>query len=223
MSTSTKTIIKKLRDVSTVTCYVKRDSLKPAGFNPAIRVQLAYLKDLRASMTEEGFWEFSPLLVDRNGTIIDGHRRWTVAGLLHIEQVPVTIVDEDADALWSKYNGSRMDLTGAQALQAIANGLQTHPPKFARMIAQLEEVIGTEGVQELGNKGQSPYVINAAMRIARYCGLETDKPFIGTCVRWLSNNARMNGMVAQAIKDNSDPIYIERAVRANRPLEAAYR
>lgn len=218
-----RSVLKKIRNANAVTMIVKRDSLKPAAFNPQIRVQMQYLKDLRESMATDGFWEFCPILVDKNGVIIDGHRRWTAAGLLHIEEVPVTMVDADADELWAKYNGTRMDVSGKQAMQAIANGLRTAPTKYAGQIARLEDVVGIEGVKELGNRGVSPFVINQAVHIARYCGLADDKPFIGITVYWMVNNKRMSTISSRAINDQVDPTTIERAIRANRPLTADYR
>lgn len=210
------------RKLDQVPCYVKRDSLKPAPWNPPIRVQLSYLRALRESMSNDGFWSFAPILVDRNGTIIDGHRRWTVAGLLHIEEVPVVIVDEDAQVIWAQFNDTHMALSGAQVMQAVANGLNARPARHAAMLARLEEVVGKEGIQYLSEANKSPYIINQAIRIATYCGLEDDNPFIGLVVYWLVEHRKMNQIVSQAIKENIDPSLVERRIRSNRPLTLEY-
>lgn len=215
--------IKKLRGVDTVTCYVSIDSLKPAPWNPAIRVQLAYLHDLRDSIETDGFWEFMPILVDRNSTIIDGHRRWTAAKLLNLKEVPVTLVDADADEKWADINGTGMPISGPQVLQAISSGMKSRPAKFEPMISKLEAAIGAEGLQKLGQRGKSPYVINAALRIARYVGQEDNSIFVGQTVWWLTDHARMNSITTRAMNEDVPPEVIERAIRANRPLLPNYR
>lgn len=222
MPSSTKHTLRKLRTAATDTVYVRHDSLKPAAWNPAIRVQLQYLHDLRDSIEAEGFWEFEPILVDRNGVIIDGHRRWTAAGLLHLVEVPVIIIDADADELWAKVNGTRMDLTGAQALQAVANGLQGRPAKYSKVLAKLEEVIGASGLQLLSQRGRSPNVYNQAHRIARYLGCENVREDMSMIVFWLVYHPRMNTIVMRAMADNVDPKIIEDAIRGNRPLQLKY-
>lgn len=212
----------KTGSVDSVTMMVKREDLKAAPWNPQIRVQIQYLRDLRASMEADGFWDFMPILADKNGVIIDGHRRWTVAKLLNIEDVPVTIVDDDADKIWSGINGTHMSLTGAQTLQAVSSGLKTRPPKFARLIAQLEDAIGEAGAKELGQRGISPGVMNVARRIARYCLLEDDREFMRLTVYWIVNNSRMSVVTARAINDGVDPNVIEKAVRGNKTLTTNY-
>jgi len=211
------TTLKNVKDVDTVTCWVKRNTLKPSEFNPPGRIQLKELTDLQASMKAEGFWEFAPILVDRNGIIIDGHRRWTVAGLLRMEDVPVTMVDADADELWSKYNGTRMTLTGRQVMQAVGAGLKTRPAKFAPLIARLEDILGHEGMMAIADK-ISPFLVNQAVRVARYCLLDDDKVFLGLTIHWLTNHPRMSTMSTRAIRDNVPPNILERKIRQDKPL-----
>lgn len=214
--------LRKLKDVDITFCYVKRASLTPSPWNPPIRVQLRNLTKLRESMEEDGFWEWCPLIVDRTGMIVDGHCRWTVAGLLHIDEVPVFIVDEDADTLWPKFNGTRQEVTGAQALQAVTLGMKNFPAKYARQMAILKEVLTEDEFQELGRLGKSPHLVNVAIRIARYIDQEDNKIFIGQAVMWLARNSRMSTVVSSAIRNYVDPNLLERAIRTGRPLEQNY-
>lgn len=216
-------VLKNLGKVDVTTCMVATDSLTPSPFNPQIRTQLAYLKDLRASMEKNGFWPWSPVIVDINGTIIDGHRRWTVANLCHISMVPVTIVDADPDVLWAEMNGTRMDLSGKQVTQALANGLKTVPAKYATMIERLEKVVGKDGIKELGDRGISPFIVNVAVRIARYCDLADDNMFIASTIWWIANHRLMSTVATNAIKTLVDPHVIESAIRGNRTLRADYK
>lgn len=217
----TKISLKRVGAVDTVTMKVRRDSLKPAAWNPEIRIQLRYLKPLRDSMEAEGFWDFSPILVDRQGTIIDGHRRWTVAKLLNIEEVPVTIVDDDADRIWAMFNGTRMDLTGAQAMQANALGLKTRPPKYSSLMTLLEDTVGQEGIRVLGQRGVSPHIIKSARRIAHYCMID-EKEFLKATVYWLALNSQMSVLAVRAMRDGIKGDILEKAIRGNKPLTANY-
>lgn len=214
--------IRKLYGAEHITTYVKRSSLKEAPWNPEIRIQLRELTSLRDSMEEDGFWDFMPIICDRHGMIVDGHRRNAVARLLHIDEVPVIVVDMEAGELWARLNGTRAEVTGSQALQAISNGLTTWPPKFAKQIAQLQEVLGEEQLMELGRRGKSPHIINPAKRIARYCGLQDDKPFIGITVMWLVNHDNMSTLSIRAIREQVSANVLERAIRGDRALEPAY-
>lgn len=215
-------ILRKLRGVDITLCYVKRESLSASPWNPSIRTQLRNLTELRESMEQDGFWEFCPILVDRHGVIVDGHCRWTVARELRIDEVPVFIVDLEADELWARYNGTRQEVTGAQALQAVTQGLDTFPPKFAKQLNRLRDVLTQEEFMELGKLGRSPHIINIAIRIQRYLGLEDDQPFLGITTMWLARNPRMSTMVTKAIRDGVDTSILERAIRINRTLETNY-
>lgn len=210
------------RKVETVTMWVKRDSLTQAPWNPEIRTQLDTLRDLRGSMERDGFWEWAPILVDQGGTIIDGHRRWTCAKLLGIDDVPVTVVDDDADRVWATFNGTHMNLSGAQAMQAVASGLHTRPPKYADKLAKLESIVGPDGIRELGQRGISPFVVDKALFIARNTGLSDDQAFVKKTIFWLCDHRLMSTVAVRAIKSGVNPRLIELAIRENRPLQTNY-
>lgn len=218
----TRRKIRKLRGVEMTACWVKRASLQEAPWNPEIRVQLRELGKLRESMEQDGFWEFMPIICDRTGMIVDGHRRNAVAKLLHIEEVPVVIVDMDAGELWARLNGTRAEVTGSQALQAVSNGLRTWPPKFQKQLAELMDVLGEEQLMELGRRGKSPHVIQPAKRIAKYLGQKDNKALIGQIVMWLVNHPNMNTLAIRAIREDVDPSILERAIRGDRDLEPVY-
>ena len=202
--------------------YVEHDSLKPAPWNPPIRIQMQYMTELKASMEAHGLFDFAPVIVDRNGVIADGHRRWTCAGLLRIKKIPCFVVDEDASVLWPIFNGTHMVMTGAQTLQAVAGGLENLPPKFAPVLSKLQALVGEVGMAELARMSISPHVYGKAVSIAKYCGLEHDDEFMRTCVFWLARHKRMNSVSAEAIREGVDPLVLSTAVRQNRPLSKGF-
>lgn len=216
------TELRSLGDVDNVTCYVKRDSLKAAPWNPPIRTQLQYLAELRDSMATNGFFPFQPIIVAKDGTIVDGHRRWTCADLLGLEDVPVVIVDMDADELWALLNGTGMTLSGAQVLQAKARGLKAVPPKLRKLIGELEEIVGKDGMDELGNMNKSPFVLRQAKRIALYTGNQDNAAFIRQAIFWLAKHPRMNIISSQAMKALISGAVIEAAIFKNTPLKLSF-
>ncbi len=212
------TTLRKVNEVDVITCMVRRDSLKAAPWNPIKRTELRNLTPLRESMEQYGFFAHQPIIVANDATIVDGHRRWTVAGILQIEEVPVSIVDMEPGELWAVINGTRLDVTGAQALEAYARGLTQRPPKLARMMDRLESIVGAEGMIELGQRGVSPHIAHQAKRIGNYCGYGDDVDFLRMTVWWLVNNRQMNIITSRAIKEEIDPATIELAIRQGKPL-----
>lgn len=206
-----------------VTCLVKRETLKPAPWNPPIRVQIRGLHSLRDSMEADGFWDFAPILVDKTGTIIDGHRRWTVAGMLHIEDVYVTIVDVDASEMWATYNGTRAQVTGAQMLQAIASGLDFIPENIKTRVDGISDLVGKEGLKLLAEKGVSPNIYGTVRRVAIYCERKDDVDFQRSLLWWLVRHRNSTNIVTRAIRDHIDGDVIVRAVDADKPLSFSWR
>jgi len=207
---------------SSVFLYVKRDSLKPAPWNPPIRVQLRYMTPLRRSMEAHGFWDFAPIIVAEDGTIIDGHRRWVCAGLLHIEEIPVVMVDAPPEEVWAEYNSTRASMTGAQMLQARAGGLSHVPATDRNMLGNLEDLVGYSGIRRLAELSVSPHVYHEARRIAKYVNRPDDNDFLKKTVFWLAENRRMNSMAIRLMRDNGDATALLIAIEGNRPLESKW-
>jgi hypothetical protein len=201
---------------------VRTDSLHPAPWNPAIRTQTKYTLGLRESIQTNGFWEFRPILTDRNGMIIDGHRRWTAAKALGIFEIPAIVVDADADKLWSEVNGQTMAISGAQVVQAVAGGLQTIPDKFDKNMTRLVEIMGNEGVQLLAANNMGPNVVAFAERVGRYCKMTEDREFLQKTIRWLVTHRDASGTSQRAMKDNVAPSRLYKAILDNRLLEIRY-
>lgn len=206
------------RKVDAITVMVKRTSLTPAPWNPPIRVQLRTLRPLMDSMNEDGFWEFCPILVDKNGLIIDGHRRWVAAGQAHIEEVPATIVDVDAAEMWATFNGTRAQVTPAQMLQAIAAGMDHIPEKVRDRIDGLTDLVGPEGLKLLAEKGVSPHIYSRVRRTAIYCMKKDDAAFMKSLLWWFVRHPRAQTMTERAIRENIDGALIVSAVENDKPL-----
>ncbi len=71
------------------------ERLTPYPRNPRTHSD-AQIAQIAASITEFGFT--NPILVDENGVIIAGHGRWLAALKLHLQEVPVIVLDHLTDA-----------------------------------------------------------------------------------------------------------------------------
>ena len=73
-------------------------NLKPSYWRSACHVVAPDFSRLQASIKRHGF--LSPLVIQPNGTIIDGYHRWIIANDCNIKNVPVVVVDiDDIDAM----------------------------------------------------------------------------------------------------------------------------
>tara|TARA_B100000287_G_scaffold427480_1_gene477191 strand:+ start:2765 stop:3298 length:534 start_codon:yes stop_codon:yes gene_type:complete len=77
---------------------IKTSKLKPAKWVSASYVVSPDYRRLTNSIIKYGI--LSPIVCQKNGKIIDGYHRWTVANEQNIKTVPVVIVDcDDVDAM----------------------------------------------------------------------------------------------------------------------------
>jgi ParB-like nuclease domain len=200
--------------------YVNINSLKTAKFNPESRVEEHRLRYLRRSMEEHGFLETCPIIIDEQGVIADGHRRYTVAKLLGMEKVPTLLLDGELtpEQYWSLNTVSESP-TATEVLEAYTLGMNVVPLKQSRAIMLLESTLG--GKQQVGalfNKTRfSPQAYYNGKRIANYCNRGDDKAFIAKSIVWLIER-KMQTTVGFAIKNSVDPAVLMQAVEEDRPL-----
>ena len=77
---------------------IKVSKLKPAKWVSASYVVSPDYRRLTNSIIKYGI--LSPIICQKNGKIIDGYHRWTVANEQNIKTVPVVVVDcDDVDAM----------------------------------------------------------------------------------------------------------------------------
>lgn len=69
--------------------WVPRDTLKPNDYNPNA-VAPAEMKLLELSIVEDGWTQ--PIVVNPDGTIVDGFHRWTVSKRFDSDKVPVVVL-----------------------------------------------------------------------------------------------------------------------------------
>tara|TARA_R100000005_G_C4999789_1_gene206579 strand:- start:2469 stop:3005 length:537 start_codon:yes stop_codon:yes gene_type:complete len=72
---------------------VKTNELRPADWSSTCYVVKPDYKQLTKSIKEYGM--LSPIIAQKDGTIIDGYHRWVIANENRIKKVPVTFLDID--------------------------------------------------------------------------------------------------------------------------------
>ena len=111
--------------------FLKTSKLFPAPFNPSARTDDASIKPIFDMMKVDGFWPYRPLVITKNNFIADGHRRWTCAKALDIQEVPCLRTDEQLDIAWCKLNEATMTIRARDIVEAVSKGMKAMPSNSA--------------------------------------------------------------------------------------------
>lgn len=182
--------------------FIKTGDVKPAPFNPCNRTDdNKALRILYASMQKKGFLPHHPVILVKGNVIADGHRRWTVARMLEIAEIPYLMADEDLHEVWAE-NGSQRQITEKEMMLAMRDGLQVVPDGKAGRIEKVTTVIGADGVKLLADNNLSVASVDAGVRIAKYCGKKGDSDFTRKATLWVikwKNAFEVNHLMRQSI------------------------
>jgi len=78
--------------------YCKTSDLRPAKWSSASYIVAPDYKRLSESIRDRGM--LHPIVVQKDGTIIDGYHRWTIANEQNMKKVPVNVVKcDDVEAM----------------------------------------------------------------------------------------------------------------------------
>jgi len=78
--------------------YCKTSDLRPAKWSSTSYMVAPDYKRLTESIQDHGM--LHPIVIQKNGTIIDGYHRWTIANENRIKKVPVVVVKcDDVEAI----------------------------------------------------------------------------------------------------------------------------
>lgn len=130
--------------------WVHRDALTPNGYNPN-RVAPPELALLKISIAEDGWTQ--PIVVNPDGTIVDGFHRWTVSGDPDIMamtggMVPVVQTSPENEAQQqmatirhNRARGTHGVLDMARIVQGMIEGGMSQQEIMSRLQMEAEEVI----------------------------------------------------------------------------------
>lgn len=172
------------------------------GLNPPRRILGKTFKGLLDSIKEKGI--LVPLLINQDGLLVDGYRRFNCAKELGIEKVPVEVLHGDPAELWSTINGSMRAVHGRDWMWVAAYGAPVKNQTFRSQLKILRSVIGNSGICKLAKANISPHVVRIAQTVSEYCR-ESGKKFLQKTIWWLVDQKGQN--------------YVRQAMRSGIPAE----
>ena len=116
--------------------------LKPSKYNPPDRVESgigSLMTNVKKNMECTEYGLLAPIVVANDYTIIDGHRRYTVAVNLGIKKVPVIKHNSSshelhiADGMWVSANNDTNMISGHQWLWRYMNGVSVAAKPFPEL------------------------------------------------------------------------------------------
>lgn len=186
-----------------------------ASFNPPTRIEADALKELKASIEEIGL--LYPLLVSRDGSLIDGHRRYTCLKELGYVEAPVIVVSLGLQEGWNNANITKA-IDNRDWIYVGGEGFspENMPRKKRKQWERLNELIGDEGIKLMANRRMSFGVLAWGRAVARYVDDPTDG-FLSRCLMWLIRH-KMQYQARKAMEEGCDPAIIVAAINRDKPL-----
>ena len=197
---------------------IKTSEIKTAKYNPKARTE--QINQLVKSIKEFGI--IMPLVVDAENNLIDGHRRLASAKQLKLEKVPVVQIGGNLakDKAYEIINTTSKKISNHDLIYIHING-GSIPRRALVKINLLEEVVGSDGLKKLGDKGATYTVLTYAWQVQKYCGEKDSKTFLKRAIFWLVDN-KMIYSVRRAMEQKVKKEVISRAIAVNRPLKIKY-
>lgn len=197
--------------------FLNVNSIKPAPFNPVQRTTDKALVTLIKSMEKDGFWTHSPIVLTKDNFIADGHRRWTTAKKLGINEVPCLRTDKNLQEAWSEINATMRTINSQETFQAYALGLRELPDNHTgKAMKYILNKYGEEMVLYCAEHGLSKSPIQYAEKIARYINRNTAEA-IPQIVKWLVENKMIN-IARIAIESDYPRATLAKLIDTNQPL-----
>lgn len=200
--------------------YIEANSIEVAKYNPKSRTDKKVLKKLLKSI--EKFGILSPLLIDSNKNLVDGHRRLACAKILKLTKVPIVQISDKIkkDEAFDTINNTTKKISPKEILYIYINGGYVGT-RIVNEISRLKEVIGDKGLKALATKNVSYRVLDYASAIQRYIKKDGEAMTI-KIINWLADN-NMAFQAKQAIDTRVDKETIIKAISLNRPLKKTFK
>ena len=194
------------------TCDITKIAL--SEFNPPIRT-IKGIDSLKNNIAENGLLQ--PILVDKNMTVIDGHRRMACLTQLGATVVPVIQIQEDVthDDLFLATCTDTMPLNGNQHLWRYMEGMQV-PKSHLKRIKNVEKWLGITRAHGLFRRliedGKSASTYEYVLSLYRDYTGRTSKRDMGKLIYYMLNieapthvkAAMLNFIEVEILKDCVD-------------------
>lgn len=203
-------------DSKTVIVEMPLSKLKMAAHNPHTRTNdMRKIMPLQKSMAIIGL--IYPILIDKTGTIIEGHRRFTAAKNLKWKTIATVTTDKDPDQVYAMLNATSMKMSGNEVLAVWLKNPEAVTPRVRKKMENIEKMIGRILMQKLCIAGLSARAYGIALRVARYCDADTPEN-IKMTLEWLMKFS-MIYQVRKAMEDGQSPQVIMKGIKSSRPIK----
>lgn len=206
-----------------VVMWVPVEDIKAASYNPTSRTEKQALRKLcREIETIGGI--VSPLTVGSDGVLADGHRRLACAILLGMTHVPVIFRTETSEMLYASMNAATLPHNSKQSAEAVAQGF---PLELVRggaqsLITKWIELLGPEDFTDMVQR-RSPYIVQQALTLSKYCGLEDDIDFQRRTLIWMDAHDMVRASIEVRSKDVLlAPHVIVNKINSDEPLRQGW-
>lgn len=200
---------------------VKISELKGAEYNPEHRTEEGARGLAKLAQSIEKIGLMYPLLVSKNFTIIEGHRRLAACKSLGWTEVPVLFAEGDPDLIYAEVNSNNQKLDGAETLMVWLKRPTAVTEYTDRIFRAYEEKYGRQFLDLLAKMKMSVRPLQTGIQIAKYVDDESPN-FVRKASKWVMK-FRASQIVSAYIRMQQSPATLYKAVNDGKELKSTFR
>ena len=164
--------------------------VKESKFNPTVRTDKnsTKYKALRTNIKTNGL--ITPIVLSKNFTVIDGHRRLNCLKDLGVRKVNAiiheTVTNRNYDKMFVAANENTMTITPAQEAERYLAGAKISE-RTNNVITELEKVGGRSFIKRIVNDKKSPMTYHIALQQFQNYTKHTKRSVLRKVVYWMLN------------------------------------
>lgn len=190
--------------------------LKNSEHNPPARISQKNIRELVLSM--EAFGQLCPILIDKNKTIIEGHRRVAAAKVLKMETIDCLEVEGDTCAIYASVNSTSRRMTSNDLMGVYLSNKMAVSPRKRSHFDNIVEEIGLPLFKRMYEHGHSCMLHSSAVYLANYCGVRTPEK-IKAILKWLLDGKAVLGDIRKALVSGIPAKSILKSVEENKSFK----
>lgn len=192
------------------------DKLCVAAFNPEQRTN-----DIGSLVKSiERMSLLQPILIDKKGNVVDGHRRLAACKELGWTEVPCIVTAGDQAETFSEVNTTNRAISGNQALCVYLKEPRALGARARSRMEECEEAVGLPTMRRMAKEGFSMATWSTARNIAEMADI-TDPRAVVKVLRWIMS-FRCGCLINRALNNGTSPATIMAAVNKNKPIRIKY-
>ena len=199
-----------------VLTQVPLSQITKASHNPVNRTSPARIKRLVKSMGQLG--QLLPILLDKDKTVIDGHRRLAAAHKLKWPRIEAIINgDGDSDKIYAQINTDTVcKMTGNDALGVWLKNPGAVTPHTKKVFETMEVAIGLPLIREMYRMGLSSKTYRQAVQLANYCGVSLE--VVPSIIQWMMK-FNLSYQIRKAMEMGESPKLLLKSIQQMKPIK----